>query len=72
MSFPVFRHFGDVTVGGRSVGSTSGFEFLVRAEINRSMCSGVLLVFVYFRFGDVTEIAKKSSEVWRAILSEPL
>ena len=28
--FSVFRHFGDVTVGGRNVGSTSGFVFWVR------------------------------------------
>ena len=52
-SFPVFRHFGDVTVGGRSVGLTSGFEFSVGREVNRSTCSGVLLISAYFRSGDL-------------------
>ena len=31
-----FRHFGEVTVGGRKVGSTSGLDFLVQGEIVRS------------------------------------
>ena len=73
MSFPVFGHFGEVTVGGRSVGSTSGFEFWVRGKANRSTYGGVSLVSAYFRSGDLSKSGeKKISEVWHAILSEPL
>ena len=59
VSFPVFRHVGDVTVGGRSVGSTSGLAFSVRGNLNRLTCSGVLLVSAYFRCGGRSKIAKK-------------
>ena len=58
MSFPVFGHFGDVIVDGRSVGSTSSFEFWVGREVNRLTCSGVLLVTAYFWSGDLLKIGK--------------
>ena len=71
VSFPVFGHFGDVTVGGRSVGSTSGMGFWVQWEVNRSMYGGVLLVFAYFRSGDIWKSGKKHFlAVRRAIPSE--
>ena len=60
VSFPVLRHVGDVTVGGRSVCSTSGLTFLVEGNLNRSTFSGVLLVSAYFRFGNLLEIGKKN------------
>ena len=41
--FRFLRHFGDVTVGGRNVGSTSGSGFWVRGEVNRSTSGGVFL-----------------------------
>ena len=58
VSFPVFRHVGDITVGGRSVGSTSGLAFSVRGNLNRLTCSGVLLISAYFRCGERSKIAK--------------
>ena len=56
-----FRNFGDVTVGGRIVGSTSGLAFPVRGNLNRSTCSGVSLVSAYFRFGDLLKMVKKKN-----------
>jgi len=42
-------HVGDVTVGGASIVSTSGFRFPVGHDLNRLSCSGEFLVVAYFR-----------------------
>ena len=52
----VLGHFDDVTVGGGIVGSTSGFGFWVRGDINRSTYGGVFLVLAYFRSGDPLKV----------------
>ena len=63
VSFLVFRHVGDVTVGGRSVGSTSGLAFSVRGNLNRLTCSGVLLVSAYSRCGGRSKSQKKRKNI---------
>ena len=72
MSFPVFHHVGDITVGDRSVGPTSGLAFPVRENLNRWSCSGVLFVSAYVRFGDLSKIGKKLFLEVTFAISEPL
>jgi len=49
---------GDVTVGGVSVVSTSGFRFPVGYNLYRSTCSGDCLWSVYFRSEGCSEVGK--------------
>ena len=54
--FSAFRHFGEVTVGDRKVGSTSGLAFWVEKNLNQLTYSGVFLASAYFRFGDRSKV----------------
>ena len=66
--FSAFRHFGEVTVGGRKFGSTSGLGFLVQEEVNRSTYGGVFLVSAYFRFGDRSKVGNMKIPAFFTIL----
>jgi len=52
-------HVGDVTVGGASVVSTSGFRFPVGHDLNRSTGSGEFLVVTYFRCERCSKVGKE-------------
>ena len=66
--FSAFRHFGEVTVGGRKFGSTSGLRFLVQEEVNRSTYGGVFLASAYFRFGDRSKVGNMKIPAFFTIL----
>jgi len=52
-------HVCDVTLGGASVVSTSGFWFPVGHDLNRSTCSGEFLVVAYFRCERCSKVGNK-------------
>ena len=66
--FSAFRHFGEVTVGGRKFGSTSGLRFLVQQKVNRSTYGGVFLASAYFRFGDRSKVGNMKIPAFFTIL----
>ena len=66
--FSAFRHFGEVTVGGRKFGSTSGLRFLIQEEVNRFTCGGVFLASAYFRFGDRSKVGNMKIPAFFTIL----
>jgi len=54
-------HVGDVTVGGASVVSTSGFRFPVGHDLTRSTCCDDCLENVYFRRERCSKVGKLKS-----------
>jgi len=49
----------NVTVGGASVASTSGFRFLVGHDLNGTTCSGDFLANTYFRSDGLSKVGEK-------------